>query len=244
MSIQMDITQNGTTTLATAGKYCDRNIDVRVEVDDTPAYEAGVQAAYDRFWDLYLENGTRTDYRYAFYGIGWTDETYIPKYPLRPTNAVGMFANTKIAKRIDVDTSACTEFVNMFSGANGPTSIGTIDTRSANTLNNTFAYMSSLKTVEKLILKDDGSQTFSTDCFGWDVVLANIVIEGTIGNSLSMKGCYQLTKDSATSIINALSSSVSGMTLTLQSNVKTRFTNAEWSALIATKPNWTIALLA
>lgn len=29
---QIDITANGTTTLATAGKYCDRNIDVNVEV--------------------------------------------------------------------------------------------------------------------------------------------------------------------------------------------------------------------
>ena len=29
---QVDITQNGTTTLVTAGKYCDRNIDVNVNV--------------------------------------------------------------------------------------------------------------------------------------------------------------------------------------------------------------------
>ena len=32
MNTQIDITQNGTTTLATAGKYCDRNIDVNVNV--------------------------------------------------------------------------------------------------------------------------------------------------------------------------------------------------------------------
>lgn len=31
-NIQIPITENGTTTLATAGKYCDRNIDVNVEV--------------------------------------------------------------------------------------------------------------------------------------------------------------------------------------------------------------------
>ena len=30
--INFDITENGTTTLATAGKYCDRDIDVHVEV--------------------------------------------------------------------------------------------------------------------------------------------------------------------------------------------------------------------
>lgn len=32
MNTQINITENGTTTLATAGKYCDRNIDVNVEV--------------------------------------------------------------------------------------------------------------------------------------------------------------------------------------------------------------------
>ena len=35
--IEINITENGTTTLATAGKYCDRNIDVNVNV---PSYEA------------------------------------------------------------------------------------------------------------------------------------------------------------------------------------------------------------
>lgn len=33
---QIDITTNGTTTLATAGKYCDRNIDVNVDVAGKP----------------------------------------------------------------------------------------------------------------------------------------------------------------------------------------------------------------
>ena len=33
---QINITENGTTTLATAGKYCDRNIDVNVNVKEKP----------------------------------------------------------------------------------------------------------------------------------------------------------------------------------------------------------------
>lgn len=43
---QINITQNGTTTLATAGKYCDRNIDVNVDVD-----ASGVQPT--QFTNLY-----------------------------------------------------------------------------------------------------------------------------------------------------------------------------------------------
>lgn len=33
---QINITENGTKTLATAGKYCDRNIDVNVNVPAKP----------------------------------------------------------------------------------------------------------------------------------------------------------------------------------------------------------------
>lgn len=36
-NIGINITENGTTTLATAGKYCDRNIDVNVGVESAPA---------------------------------------------------------------------------------------------------------------------------------------------------------------------------------------------------------------
>ena len=43
---QVNISENGTTTLATAGKYCDRNIDVNVNVSD-----GGVQPT--QFTNLY-----------------------------------------------------------------------------------------------------------------------------------------------------------------------------------------------
>jgi hypothetical protein len=40
MNTQINIAENGTTTLATAGKYCDRNIDVNVEVISDILYDA------------------------------------------------------------------------------------------------------------------------------------------------------------------------------------------------------------
>ena len=40
-NIQIPIAENGKVTLATAGKYCDRNIDVQVEV---PTHEAELEA--------------------------------------------------------------------------------------------------------------------------------------------------------------------------------------------------------
>ena len=43
-------------------------------------YDAGKKSQYDEFWDSYQENGTCTNYNYAFYGRGWTNKTFNPKY--------------------------------------------------------------------------------------------------------------------------------------------------------------------
>jgi hypothetical protein len=54
----------------------------------------------------------------------------------------------------------------------------------------------------------------------------------------------KLSKASIESIINALSSTTSGLTVTISKTAKeAAFTSAEWSALIATKSNWTISLV-
>ena len=71
MSHQINITENGTTTLATAGKYCDRNIDVNVNVADGEEEIARQKAITDS-----LVNKTITEFSsdnintvevYAFY---------------------------------------------------------------------------------------------------------------------------------------------------------------------------------
>ncbi len=52
-------------------------------------YGAGKEAERDAFWDIYQQNGTRTLWIYGFYGDGWTDETYKPKYPITTSGAFG-----------------------------------------------------------------------------------------------------------------------------------------------------------
>ena len=68
----------------------------------------------------------------------------------------------------------------------------------------------------------------------------------TINISIMFTSCTKLTKASLTSIINGLSADASGLTVSLS---KTAVNNAfggtesaEWLALVATKPNWTISL--
>lgn len=58
MNTQIEITQNGTTTLATAGKYCDRNIDVNVEVVSGGGADVEAQKAITES----LVNRTITEY--------------------------------------------------------------------------------------------------------------------------------------------------------------------------------------
>lgn len=51
MNTQINITENGETTLATAGKYCDRNIDVNVDVPSHEAELAEQKAITDSILD-------------------------------------------------------------------------------------------------------------------------------------------------------------------------------------------------
>ena len=63
-------------------------------------YDAGKQAEYDRFWDEYQKNGTRTNYYYAFAGSGWNTKTYAPKYPIILDGSVGTFYQSEIANTL------------------------------------------------------------------------------------------------------------------------------------------------
>ena len=67
---QINITENGTTTLATAGKYCDRNIDVNVDVpsNDTELEEqkAITDSILDRSITEYVNDTVDTFGLYAF----------------------------------------------------------------------------------------------------------------------------------------------------------------------------------
>lgn len=216
-------------------------------------YEAGKKAEYDAFWDAHQANGTRTNYANTF--ACWALENIYPKYDMKPTTTYMMFraaggstgGHLDLAERLDecgviLDTSECGTFQYMFYESR-ITRVGVIDTRGAASLNDIFDY-SSIQTIDKLILRDDGSQGISGTfkaCAG----LINIVIEGVIGqNGWNLQWSKNLSKTSITSIINAISTTTSGLTVTLSKTAKeAAFTTDEWAALIATRTNWTISLV-
>lgn len=216
--------------------------------------EQGKQAEYDAFWDAYQQNGNRTQYDSAFAGVGWTLNLFKPKYPLtnisKANNMFNLFrpkADFDLVQYfedngIQFDLSMCTSVTHMFSESY-ISHFPEMNLTMVSTLW-PFGASSSVKTIDKIILKSDGSTTFQNPFQAMNH-LENVVFEGTIGqNGLSFQWSTRLSKASITSIINALSTTTSGLAVTLsQTAVNNAFTSDEWSALIATKQNWTISLV-
>lgn len=216
--------------------------------------EQGKQAEYDAFWDEFQNNGNRTNYAYAFYGSGsgeFWGERFAPKYDMQPTDATSMFQYSynstinlkeRLAKNgVKLDFSKCTSMGSCFNYS----SLGDLpelDLRSLSAIPLMF-YDCRSKVIDKIILKADGSQTF-TNPFNACKSLEEIRFEGVIGQKgLNFQWATKLSHDSIESIINALSAATSGNTITISKTAKeTAFTDEEWASLIATKPNWTISL--
>ena len=229
--------------------------------NEQKVFESGKKAEYDAFWDSYQQNGSRENYYIGFSGNGWTNETFKPKYDIRPTSARQMFAQSRITDLkgvlqrlgVNLDCSNCTNFSSMFNGSS-ITHIGVIDTRASATANE-LLYGANVISVEKVILKDDGSQTFGSFVASESKNLEQIFFEGVIGQSgLNLRWSTKLSHDSIVSIINALSATTSDLTVTLSLDaVKKAFetsegandgnTSVEWKALTDTKKNWTISLV-
>ena len=211
-------------------------------------FEAGKQAENKRFWDLYQEEGYKQNYSNAFSGPSWTIELFKPRYDIKPTVAYMVFRASglegdlvEIAERLGIviDFSSCTNL--QFTFLNSKlTRIGTVGGKFTTNLEQTFREAEMLHTIDKLILKKENKiiRTFE-GC----TALENITIEGTIGTSFDIHWS-PLSKASIESIVSALSDTVTEQTVTFNNErIDTIYTESEWASVVATKPNWTFALL-
>jgi hypothetical protein len=240
----------------------ERTLQLKNDFDDV--YQAGKESgqvdAYHRFWDAYQEKGKRNNYNYAFAGYGWTDATFKPKYDIMPNsvNAKYLFANCKIidlsqavaSSGRTLDVSAATNFQNMFSYAYCE-KIPSINISNATDTSGMFNGAKVI-TIEGLVVGE--TTTFAQSTFAGATLLENLTFSGTIAKSLPISACTKLSKASITSIINTLSSTTSNLAVTLSKTaVNNAFetaegladgsTSTEWSALVATKTNWTVSLV-
>ena len=219
-------------------------------------YDKGKQSAYDEFWDLFQQNGNRTNYQYGICGYGWTVNTFKPKHSIKPTHANGIFqycgVNTDLGqffkdRKLTIDFSLCTNSDQMFTGSYF-TALPILDFRKITSSSYlTFNACTKLTKIELIMLSDSGNQKFSST-FNSCSALTDIAFSGVIGQSLDMKNS-PLNRASIENIVQHLSSTATGMTLTLKKTAKeAAFTDEEWVTLISPisnqyDGNWTISLV-
>ena len=220
--------------------------------NEQKVYEAGKKSEYDAFWDEFQQNGNRTHYSLGFAGYGWNENNLKPKYDIKPTVANYMFAGWIPSLNVDLrevieecgitfDTANCTSF-SFFLQYGCPKYIPVIDTRSASSLNN-FSVNSSVLGIDKIILKDDGSQTVNNMFTALHPGLKDIVFEGVIGQGFDLSTCPALTIETIRNVISCLkdySGTGTTQTIKLHANCKALLSDAE-KAIITNTKGWTLA---
>ena len=225
--------------------------------NEQKVYEAGKEKVLRDMWEGLQKGGKRSDYGKAFFETSINDEMFKPIYDMQPTNAYSMFfGNVGITDLrnipVKLDFSQCEEIQYAFYGMMntdvgiGIKHIGVIDCRSIKTwignLGGLFAWDIYLEDIEKIILPNTGEITFPST-FEACYALKEIRFEGVIGQNINFADC-PLSKESIVSVINALSPSVSGKTLSLNIHAKdSAFTDSEWNTLTGTRSNWIIELV-
>jgi hypothetical protein len=197
-------------------------------------YEEGKQAEYDAFWDSIQNGGNPTNYQYAFafnrFRLGGVDR-YNPKYDIKVYDNV-----TTAGTNVFIQSTRLTDTkVGIYANKH---SIGTM-----------FSNCTNLRVIRKLVLQ---ASTALASAFTNCTALEELNVEGTIGqNGFDVHWSTLLNKASIESIINALSSTTSGLTVTFS---KTAVNNAfginvddastypegsEYYNLRYSKPKWT-----
>ena len=212
--------------------------------------EQGKKDAYDAFWDIFQNNGKRTEYYAGFAGAGWTTENFKPKYDIKPSgNTYGMFQKSRIhvdlvefAKEqgIEISFSNATDLQYGFANTYFKR-IGLIDGSKIGNLIRCFEINPYLKIIDKIILKSDGGTNLS-NAFNQCYELEEIRFEGVIGtNGVNFYPCKLPSYDSLRSIIDALkdrSGESSAYTCTLGEENLAKLTEEEIKT--ATDKGWTL----
>lgn len=220
----------------------------------------GEQAEYNRIWNGFFSGG---NWQGRFYGASWNDNTFYPNRDLKPVgsanNLLALCEITDLVGRlkecgVTLDTSGITvRSDSMFNYAIYLTTVPFLDLRnvygSIPILNGTFTCCYKLKTIEGIHLSEAGDQELgSTSMFQDCRELESVMFYGKIGsNGINLRWSTKLNRASIESIINALSTTTSGLVVTFSTTaVNNAFaggsTGDEWLNLIATKSNWTISL--
>ncbi len=226
-------------------------------------FAAGEKAQYDTFWEKYLDGNLS----YLFAGGGWTDDNFCPPknitIPTNGNNANSMFYQTGIK-----DLKGCLDRQNIYIDAtqyNGSNSFYNWFAYSSVThvgrilfpeiiyrWNGAFTECKALHTIDEL--RSTEITSFAQTTFQNCTKLCRMIVAGIIAKDyFDVHWSTLLDKESIISIMNALSASTTGLSVTLsQTAVNNAFETSEgaadgvdsteWIELAETKPNWNIVL--
>ena len=231
-------------------------------------YDAAKNSQNNELWKAITANGTRTNYSSAFQLQQWDKNSFIPTYDITPTNASSMFRfigpgsnelqvdmeELEKTQGIKFDFSNCTVFEYAFAG--GLFSVLNVIDMSLSASSNSYVFYGAysgrrLKKINRLILGEN-TKPHST-WFGYADQLTHIGFEGVLANNgLDISTCPKIDKESIISLVNILSETTSGLTITLRkSAVNNAFgididdettypEGSEFYNLRNSKSNWTI----
>lgn len=171
--------------------------------------EQGRQAEWSEFWDAFQENGNRTNYFYGFYGEGWTNKNFKPKYDIICAKATSFFAGSKIEgslkeildkQGVILDVSNAQNLATAFQGSSF-TELPELITSRMPGYSYTFDSMPNLESL-KLVSNIGFSSTNGT--FHNCVSLRNLELVGSISSPDLNVQWSPLTHDSLINILNNL----------------------------------------
>jgi hypothetical protein len=213
--------------------------------------EVGATREFDRRWESVQAGGTRVDYNCAF--RYWQDEEFHPKYKVVPVGqnaAYSMFQwmqNLKKAEAAYIDLSNVTgDYARtLFNRCDAMIEVEDIKFSSAMNHLYTFYGCPSLEKIAKITC---GAATKWTSAFNGCTSLRDVTFEGVIGqNGLSFSDSPYLSESSIRSVMEALSTSATGKTVTFsRESILNAFgstDSGQWLKLCYERQNWTITLV-
>ena len=199
-------------------------------------YDEGRTKEWSDFWDVFQDYGNRTAYQVAFYR-NWNNETFKPKYDIKPTECSQMFQYSKISGdfreilkecNVVLDTSKSAYMQNAFDNCQLITHLPEISFESATLydtrVNGTFVACYALQHIDKVILPTEKHQPMN-NTFQSCKNLTHLRIGGVIGNNFNVSWS-PLDLDSVKDIILHLkdysTENTGAYTLTLKDECKAR----------------------
>ena len=214
--------------------------------------EDGKQAEYDRSWDVFQQNGTRTNYDNGFYGAWWTDENFKPKYDIVPVgNCSQLLAYSGVTdvkgicekQGITLDLSQVTYSSNLLNNAK-VTRMPVCDISNIPNLASVFNSAKELVWVDAIVLNENGTQTFGNGTgYNWTLYASKMThypIRGKIGTNVWFNSIEDIDDETLQSIFDAF------MDLTGKTSQSATFHKTVFDKLpdelkaIATAKNWTL----